>query len=186
MNKLVWLGLASMVVLAFPEGAFAQPSRQLPGTRPYLPGSPPINQTPLNPRTRAAASAVGVESTDFYGKKGYPKVLGDAIESQTTGGAAGGVSASGGSISGGSISGGSISGSISGGLSGGAGGAGGGLSGGGLVGGFGIGNANGNGNALGQANTGITGGGFSGMGPKGFGFGGTPALEDSSLRWNRK
>lgn len=178
MKKFAWLGIASLVVLALPEVSFAQPSRQLPGTRPYLPGSPPINQAPLNPRTRAAASATGLESTDFYGKKGYPKVVGDAVESQTTGGASGGsISASGGTLAG-SASSGSISGSASGTSAGGISGS---LTGGGTaIGGFGFGNASG------SANPGITGGGFSGLVPKGFGFGGVPASEDSSLQWNRK
>lgn len=171
MNKLLWLGLALLSVLLLPEWACAQPVRQMPGTRPYLPGSPPINPSPLNPRTRAAASATGVESTDFYGKKGYPKVLGDAVESQTTGGAAGGASAAGGTIAGG----------VAGGISGGAGGLSGGLSGGGSLGGGGFKFSN-NGNQ----NSGITGGGFSGLVPKGFGFGGVPVYDEYSSAWNRK
>jgi len=159
-----WVGLA-------PEAAQAQPSRQMPGTRPYLPGSPPINPTPLNPRTRAAANAVGVESTDFYGKKGYPKVLGDAVESQTTGGAGGGANTG---VSGVQAAGSSGfqgntgnqigqngGGTVLGGLFGGGGGGG--------ISGFTPG---------GQ----YTGGAFTGMAPKGFGFGGTPEFSQSFTR----
>jgi len=175
MIKSVWWSIAIVLLLAMPELVMAQPVRQMPGTRPYLPGSPPINQVPLNPRTRAAANAIGVESTDFYGKKGYPKQLGDASESQTTGGAASGVSAAGG-LSGGVSSTGGLSG-----LSGGGGGLSGGLSGGGGLGGGGGGGVNRNG-----FSNGITGGGFSGLVPKGFGFGGTPAFDYSSLHGNSR
>lgn len=157
----VWVGLA-------PEEARAQPSRQMPGTRPYLPGSPPINPTPLNPRTRAAASAVGVESTDFYGKKGYPRVLGDAVESQTTGGA----SASGGNNG--------VSGVQAAGSSGFQGNTGNqiGQNGGGTVLGglFGGGGGGTSGFTPGGQ---FTGGAFTGMAPKGFGFGGTPEFSRS-------
>lgn len=177
MKKLTWFGLALLSVVLLPEWAFAQPSRNMPGTRPYLPGSPPINPTPLNPRTRSAASAVGVESTDFYGKKGYPRVLGDAVESQTTGGAAGGASAAG-SLTGG------LSGGAAGGLSGG-----GGLTGGGGLSGGGGGGGGGTGFFINPTpfGTGITGGGFTGLVPKGFGFGGLPTFEDfPSAPWIRK
>lgn len=153
-----------------PETVFAQPSRSMPGTRPYLPGSPPINPAPLNTRTRAAASAVGLESTDFYGKKGYPKVLGDSVESQTTGGAAaagnagiGGVQSSGSSGFQGNTGnqiGQNGGGTVLGGLFGGGGGGGGGIS------GF-------------STNGQFTGGAFTGMSPKGFGFGGTPEFSRS-------
>jgi hypothetical protein len=163
----VWAGMA-------PEVAQAQPSRSMPGTRPYLPGSPPINPTPLNPRTRAAASAVGVESTDFYGKKGYPKVLGDAVESQTTGGASAASTGAAGTNTG-------VSGVQSAGSSGFQGNTGnqigqngGGTVLGGLFGGGGGQFANGfNNKAPGE---GMTGGAFTGMVPKGFGFGGTPEV----------
>ncbi|MFT3880079.1 MAG: hypothetical protein QM703_10525 [Gemmatales bacterium] len=171
MKRLIALlmAIAAWFVLA-PESAQAQPSRQLPGTRPYLPGSPPINQTPLNPRTRAAASAVGVESTDFYGKKGYPKVLGDAIESQTTGGsAASGVSGANTGVSG-------VQASGSSGFQGNTGNQigqnGGGTVLGGLFGGGGGGGFNAPGN-------GFSGGAFTGVVPKGFGFGGTPEYSRS-------
>lgn len=165
----VWVGMA-------PEAAQAQPVRQMPGTRPYLPGSPPINPTPLNPRTRAAASAVGVESTDFYGKKGYPRVLGDSVESQTTGGAsAAGVSGSTGGVSG-------VQAAGSSGFQGNSGNQigqnGGGTVLGGLFGGGGGKLDNGFNN--GQLSTnGFTGGAFTGMVPKGFGFGGTPEYSRS-------
>lgn len=179
MKNLSWFCLVLLTVLLLPEWAFAQPSRSMPGTRPYLPGSPPINPAPLNTRTRAAASATGLESTDFYGKKGYPKVLGDSVEAQTTGGANG----AGGTLTGG-IAGGLTGGAggaagvggATGGLSGGLAGGGGGFGGGGIA-GFGILNGN-------PTNpTGITGGGFSGLGPKGFGFGGVPAFDSTSLRY---
>ena len=179
MKNIAWLGMVSLLMLMFPQWALAQPSRQMPGTRPFLPGSPPINPVPLNPRTTPAASQVGVQSTDFYGKRGYPKVLGDSVETQSSGGTTG--SAAG--IAGGSTG---ASGSISGGAAGlggggalGGGGLGGGsLGGGGILGGF---------NANNQGNTpGITGGGFSGLAPKGFGFGGVPAFENSSFPWIRK
>lgn len=169
-----WLALA-------PESAQAQPSRQLPGTRPYLPGSPPINQAPLNPRTRAAASATGLESTDFYGKKGYPKVVGDAIESQTTGGASGGSATAG--ISGGNTGVSGVQASGSSGFQGNTGNQigqnGGGTVLGGLFGGSSA-NMGGNGFNAGQITSGATGGAFTGMVPKGFGFGGTP---DYSRSW---
>jgi hypothetical protein len=168
------LTVAAVVALA-PERVQAQPSRQMPGTRPFLPGSPPINPTPLNPRTTPAASQVGVQSTDFYGKRGYPKVLGDSVETQSTGGASAasaGVSGSGG-VSG-------VQSSGSGGFQGNTGNQigqnGGGTVLGGLFGGFRDGNAGANGfNGAGQPNSGsLTGGAFTGMAPKGFGFGGTP------------
>ena len=167
--------MAILGAFLIPEWAYAQPVRSMPGTRPYLPGSPPINQTPLNPRTRAAASAYGVESTDFYGKKGYPRVLGDAVETQTTGTSSGGSSAAG--ISGGSTGslGGGISGGSTGSLSGG-------LSGTGSLAGGSFRN-----NPLsGPISSGITGGGFTGLVPKGFGFGGLPTTDDSSTFWFRK
>ena len=174
MKNVAWLGLVSLALLMFPHWALAQPSRQMPGTRPYLPGAPPITAAALNPRTQPAPSQTGVQSTDFYGKRGYPKVLGDSVETQSSGGASGSAAgASGGSLGagGGSISGGA------GGLGGGIGG-GGGLGGGGILGGF---SANNQGSS-----PGITGGGFSGLVPKGFGFGGVPSFEDSSLPWIRK
>ncbi|HQR09505.1 MAG TPA: hypothetical protein PLN21_21965 [Gemmatales bacterium] len=170
MTRLMGLLLTTAAWCALaPETAFAQPSRNMPGTRPYLPGSPPINPSPLNPRTRAAADAVGVESTDFYGKKGYPRVLGDAVETQVTGGSAAagnngvsGVQAAGSSGFQGNTGnqiGQNGGGTVLGGLFGGGGGGGGGAGGGG--GGFSL---------SGQ----YTGGAFTGMVPKGFGFGGTP------------
>lgn len=173
MKRLIGLILtvAVWMVLA-PEVALGQPVRSMPGTRPYLPGSPPINQTPLNPRTRAAASAYGVESTDFYGKKGYPRVLGDAVESQSSGTSSGGSSAAGTNTG--------VSGVQSAGSSGFQGNTGnqigqngGGTVLGGLFGGGGTGRDP-NGFNNGQLSTsGFAGGGFTGLVPKGFGFGGT-------------
>jgi hypothetical protein len=179
MKNVSWLGLVSLVVLILPQWALAQPSRQMPGTRPYLPGTPPINAAALNPRTQAAASNTGVQSTDFYGKRGYPKVLGDSVETQSSG-----ASASAAGVAGGSL--GAAGGSL--GSSGGALGAGGGLGGGGLGGGGlggGIIGGGFNANNLGSG-SGITGGGFSGLVPKGFGFGGVPVFEDSTFPWTRK
>ncbi len=175
------LTIAAVVALA-PERVQAQPSRQMPGTRVFLPGSPPINPATLNPRTQAAPSQTGLQSTDFYGKRGYPKVLGDSVETQSTGGAsasgAAGVSGAGG------VSGVQSSGSA--GFQGNTGNQigqnGGGTVLGGLFGGFRDGNAGANGfNGAGQPTSGsLTGGAFTGMAPKGFGFGGTP---DFSRSW---
>ena len=176
MTRMIGLILivAAVVALA-PERVQAQPSRQMPGTRPYLPGAPPITAAALNPRTQAAPSQTGVQSTDFYGKRGYPKVLGDAVETQSSGGAGGGAAAAGGSAG--------VQSSGSGGFQGNSGNQigqqGGGTVLGGLFGGFRDGNgANG---FNGQPTSGsLTGGAFTGMAPKGFGFGGTP---DSSNSW---
>ncbi|MFT3881277.1 MAG: hypothetical protein QM703_16635 [Gemmatales bacterium] len=167
-----WMSLAAITLSwLLPNLAQAQPMRQLPGTRPFLVGMMPQQGAPLNPRVRPAASSVGVESTDFYGKKGYPKQLGDFYEAAsgvsgaaTTGVAGGnngnqGVQASGSSGFQGNTGnqiGQNGGGTILGGLFGGGGGA----AGGGAA-GF-------------SAPSGLTGGGFAGMSPKGFGFGGTP------------
>lgn len=51
----------------------------MPGSRPFFPSTLTPPGVP-NSRTRPAASAVGVESTDFYTKNGYAKQLGDAVE----------------------------------------------------------------------------------------------------------
>ena len=178
MTRLIGLILAvtGFVGLA-PEQAQAQPSRQMPGTRPYLPGSPPINPTPLNPRTRAAASAVGVESTDFYGKKGYPKVLGDSVESQTTGGAAGGAATAGGNNGNQGVQSAGSSG-----FQGNSGNQIGNNGGGTILGGlFGFANNNQGGNGFNAgSSSSVTGGAFTGMVPKGFGFGGSPDFSHSS------
>lgn len=174
MRKLVWLCVAAVAVCWSPSSLLAQPARIIPGSRPYLPGKPltPIQEP--NSRVRAAASAVGLESTDFYGKKGYPRVIGDAVESSTSGGTTGTTGTATGNA-----------GSTLGGGGGSLGGAGGGGGGGAL--GFGGG---GGGGSLGGFNfpggiggsTGATGGGFSGLIPKGFGFGGTPSFEPYRLR----
>lgn len=169
MGKIVWLLISACVVMLLPSATMAQPSRQMPGLRPYLPGSPLRPIPEANSRTTSAPSQTGLQSTDFYGKKGYPRVLGDAVETgSSSGGTAAGTT--------GGISGGSISGGVGGGIGGGGltgGGLGGGLSGGGgALGGFGnLGSGN--------AGAGLTGGGFSGLVPKGFGFGGTPSVEYS-------
>jgi len=168
-----WMSLTALTLSCLiPQAAQAQPSRQLPGTRPFLVGMMPQQGAPLNPRVRPAASSVGVESTDFYGKRGYPKQLGDFYEGSTgasgtaaaTGGAAGGNTGIQGVQSAGSSGfqgntgnqiGQNGGGTVLGGLFGGGGGAGGGIQ------GF---SAPGN----------FTGGAFAGINPKGFGFGGTP------------
>ena len=155
---------------SIPALANAQPVRQIPGTRPYLPGSPPINGMDPNSRVRGAVSATGNESTDFYGKKGYPRVLGDAVETTTN--------SSGGSASTGATGVGGATGTTGGSLGGG------GLGGGGALGGGGGALGGGGGGGLGARpfnQSGITGGGFSGFVPKGFGFGGTPDLSHSWL-----
>lgn len=167
--RISW-AVAIVATLIVTGSVAAQPNRQFPGGRVFLPGSPITPPTVPNSRTRPAASAVGRESTDFYPKNGYPKVLGDAVEQGSTSGQAGGAAAAGaaggvaGGVSGG-VSGGGVSGGVSGGIGGG-GGVGGG--GGGVVG-------------LLPNRNGFTGGGFSGMVPKGFGFGGTPTWTDSVL-----
>lgn len=154
----VWLTLALSAL--FPALALAQPTRQMPGSRPFLPGTPRYQVPEPNSRTKAAASATGLESTDFYPKNGYPKVLGDAVEAgSASGGAAGGGSAG-------------LSGGGSAGVTGGSLGSGGGGSlGGGSLGGGGTGTF-----SFSQPGSGvsITGGAFSGVIPKGFGFGGVP------------
>lgn len=168
--------LALAALMAFPAMSFAQPLRQMPGSRPFLPGSP-LQPTPIpNSRVRAAANAVGVESTDFYPKNGYPKVLGDAVEQ---GSAAGGAAGGAGGTSGGNTG---VQSAGSSGFQGNTGnqiGAGGGTT---VLGNL-FGGSNylqgGVGFNLGNpvvTPSGVTGGGFSGMVPKGFGFGGTPDL----------
>jgi hypothetical protein len=176
MSRMIGLILivAAVVTLA-PERVQAQPSRQMPGTRPYLPGTPPINAAALNPRIQAAPSNTGVQSTDFYGKRGYPKVLGDSVETQSSGASASGTAAG---ISGGNAG---VQSSGSAGFQGNTGNQigqnGGGTILGGLFGGGGFRDPNGfNGGSSGS----LTGGAFTGMAPKGFGFGGTP---DSSNSW---
>ena len=166
-----WMSLAALSLSwLIPTIGHAQPIRQMPGTRPFLVGMLPQQGPPLNTRVRPAASQVGVESTDFYGKRGYPKQLGDAVEALTTGTGASGMAAGGVTGNTGVQSSGSAGfqgntgnqigqnggGTILGGLFGGGGGVGGSV-------GAGFGNS---GN--------VTGGGFSGLSPKGFGFGGTP------------
>ena len=85
MKQMLWLAISVLVIWLFPSLVQAQPNRQLPGTRPHLPGSPPANFPEANSRTRAAESGVGLESTDFYGKKGYPRVLGDSVVTSASG-----------------------------------------------------------------------------------------------------
>ena len=163
MNK-VCLPVALLALVLAPDFASAQPLRQMPGSRPFLPGSP-LQPTPIpNSRVRASANAIGVESTDFYPKNGYPKMLGDAIEQGSASGAAGG--GAGGGVAG--------AGGGAGGLGGGAGGGiggGGGLGGGGGGSGFNVTPPGGG--------VSITGGAFSGIVPKGFGFGGVPDFTQS-------
>ncbi|MBL8823649.1 MAG: hypothetical protein JNJ77_13755 [Planctomycetia bacterium] len=156
-----WILGAFVALMITPEMTWAQPARQMPGTRPFLPSTPPNNFPPANSRVRAAPSATGQESTDFYTKNGYPKVLGDAVEQGNAQGQAGGAAGGGLAGGGGGLAGGGLGGGVGGGLAGG-----------------------GGGGAIGfrsfQTNTtlspsGLTGGGFSGVVPKGFGFGGAPA-----------
>lgn len=178
------LFIVAVAVTCFAADVYAQPIRQMPGSRPFLPGLPLMPPANPNTRTRAAASATGLESTDFYPKNGYPKVLGDAVESGSTSGTSG-TSGTTGSASGG-VQG--VQAAGSGGFQGNSGNQigqqGGGTVFGGLFGGT---NALNGGNQQGlnpppdpiRANAGFTGGGFSGMVPKGFGFGGTPDLSKS-------
>ena len=172
MNRNRWILVAALsVAVAFPALASAQPVRQIPGTRPYLPGSPPIGGMDPNSRVRGAVNAVGNESTDFYGKKGYPRVLGDAVETTTN--SSGGSASSG---VGGNTGTSGVQSSGSGGFQGNTGNQIGQNGGGTVLGGiFGVTN-NVGGNGFGGQTTsgGLTGGAFTGMVPKGFGFGGTP------------
>lgn len=162
-----WMSLTALTLSwLLPNLAHAQPLRQMPGTRPFLAGMLPQQGAPLNTRVRPAASSVGVESTDFYGKRGYPKQLGDFFEGST--GASGAVAGGNNGIQGVQAAGSSGfqgntgnqigqngGGTVLGGLFGGGGGAGGGIQ------GF-------------SAPSSFTGGAFAGVNPKGFGFGGTP------------
>ena len=158
-----------------PNVVFAQPARQLPGTRPFLVGMLPQQGATPNPRVRPAASQVGVESTDFYGKRGYPKQLGDFFEGSA---GAGGSASAAGSMGGNSGN----SGVQSAGSSGFQGNTGNqiGQNGGGTILGGLFGGGGGGGGAGGGGGTpfsrpgGFSGGGFTGITPKGFGFGGTP------------
>ncbi|HQR09022.1 MAG TPA: hypothetical protein PLN21_19525 [Gemmatales bacterium] len=152
-----------------PNVVQAQPLRQLPGTRPFLAGMMPQQAPPLNTRVRPAASSVGVESTDFYGKRGYPKQLGDFYEAAS--GASGTAAATGGNQG--------LQSAGSSGFQGNTGNQigqnGGGTVLGGLFGGGGGGAGGGAGGGGGFTTPGsFTGGGFTGISPKGFGFGGTP------------
>lgn len=175
--------MALGVALLLPEPTQAQPARQMPGTRPFLPTYPPFNPPPANSRVRAAASQVGQESTDFYPKNGYPKVLGDAVESGSSSGQAGGIGGGGNmGVSG-------VQAAGSGGFQGNTGNQIGNMGGGTVLGGlFGVVQNQTGGNGFNQGSydparnaMGFTGGGFTGMVPKGFGFGGTPDLDRSWL-----
>lgn len=175
MKRWNWMtaGILALVCL-LPEAAFAQPLRQLPGVRPFMAGQI-AGQQPPNSRRRPAASSVGMESTDFYPKNGYPKQLGDFYESGTANasGAAGTAGAAGNTGNTGVQSAGSM------GFQGNTGNQIGQNAGGTILGGlFGNGQGGGTSNFRGP---GITGGGFSGMVPKGFGFGGSP---DVRQEWN--
>jgi hypothetical protein len=167
MRRLTWFGLLALgVLLVWGSDAQAQPSRQMPGSRHPIATSPPRTFPDPNTRTRPAASQIGFQSADVYAKPGYPKFLGDAVETgaSQTGGAA--IAGGGGAIAGGA---GGIGGIAGGGTLGIAGGAGGGGTAGFLR------------PSRGDGFGGFTGGGFSGIVPKGFGFGGTPDLTHSSL-----
>jgi hypothetical protein len=173
--------LGILCVLAMPELARAQPSRQMPGGRVFLPGGPNTIPGPPNSRTRAAANAIGLESTDFYPKNGYPKVLGDAVETGAQTGISGNAGGQGGGNNG--VTG--VQAAGNGGFQGNTGNQIGQQGGGTILGGvFGLNLPNGGigfGDQIrGTMGVGMTGGGFSGMVPKGFGFGGTP---DWSKTW---
>ena len=175
MNPLRWQALVAVSVVWFiPELAQAQPSRQLPGARPFLASM----MQPPNSRVRPAPSQVGVESTDFYGKRGYPKQLGDAVETASTGAGAAGMAGAAAGNTGNT----GVQSAGSGGFQGNTGNQIGQQGGGTILGGvFGFTNQTG-GNGFGgnqSPSRGMTGGGFSGMVPKGFGFGGTPDLSNS-------
>jgi hypothetical protein len=178
------LFIVAMALACFTADVYAQPIRQMPGSRPFLPGAPLMPPANPNTRTRPAASAVGLESTDFYPKNGYPKQLGDAVEAGSNQGASAAGGAAGGA--GGGVSG--VQAAGSGGFQGNTGNQIGQQGGGTVFGGlFGGNNTLNGGNQQGlnppmdpiRANAGFTGGGFSGMVPKGFGFGGTPDLSKS-------
>ncbi len=164
-----WMSLAALSLSwLIPTIGHAQPIRQMPGTRPFLVGMLPQQGPPLNTRVRPAASQVGVESTDFYGKRGYPKQLGDAVETASMGASASGMAAGG--VAGNT----GVQSSGSAGFQGNTGNQIGQNGGGTILGGLFGGGATGAG-AAGFSNSGnVTGGGFSGLSPKGFGFGGTP------------
>jgi hypothetical protein len=179
MKAIRFLLLGCLCVLAMPELAQAQPNRQFPGGRVFLPGSPITPPGVPNSRTRPAANQVGLESTDFYPKNGYPKVLGDAVEQgSTSGGQTGGAATAGGAAGNNGVSG--VQAAGSGGFQGNSGNQIGQNGGGTILGGvFGFSQLPQGGIGFGDQlrNTmgvGMTGGGFSGMVPKGFGFGGTP------------
>lgn len=185
-----YLGCKCCIIMALwlilPENILAQPMRQLPGVRPFLAGQLPQQRQP-NSRVRPAASQVGLESTDFYIKNGYPKQLGDFVESGAAlaGGAAGGVGGNGGNAgvqAAGSMGfqgntgnqiGQNAGGTVLGGLFGG----------GGVGGGFAGATGFRQGNQIGGSASGLgfTGGGFSGAVPKGFGFGGSSHSPDGKM-----
>lgn len=171
-----WLGIALATFLfahVTAKETLAQPARQAPAVRVFLKqqgGDPNGNQ-----RRSPGPGQIGWVSWDIYGKKGYPRFLGDNVDavSGATGntgatgqmgqaGQTGLMGLGGGGFQGnlGNQIGQNSGGTILGGLFGG--GIGGGIGGGGAIG------------QLGGLSPGFTGGGFSGMVPKGFGFGGTP------------
>ncbi|MFO0813158.1 MAG: hypothetical protein U0796_08060 [Gemmatales bacterium] len=175
MRRTGWMCLLALgLCLSFAVEAYAQPSRQLPGVRAFLGQTVP--QPPLNSRRRPAASQVGMESTDFYPKNGYPKVLGDAVESgaaQAGGAAAAGNAAAAGAAGNNGVTGVQAAGSM--GFQGNSGNQIGQNGGGTILGGIFGGGGGAQGFKAGQGPAmGITGGGFSGFVPKGFGFGGSP------------
>ncbi len=149
--------IAGLVVVLFDVGiANAQPARQSPGVRPHFP--PPT----LNDGFPAANG----RAPDIYGKKGYPRLLGDNVDASSGGGGATGNTGATGGLGGGGFQGntGNQIGSMQGGT---------------ILGGlFGGGGAGGGGGQLGGGlsppRNGFSGGGFTGLAPKGFGFGGTP------------
>jgi hypothetical protein len=175
MRRTGWICLLTLGLgFVWTAELFAQPARQLPGVRVFLGQNVP--QPPLNRRRRPAASQVGMESTDFYPKNGYPKVLGDAVESGAAQTAAGGNAAAAGMA--GQAGNNGVTGvqaAGSGGFQGNTGNQIGQMGGGTILGGiFGGGGGGQQGGVNVGQGPGFTGGGFSGFVPKGFGFGGAP------------
>ncbi len=172
MRRLGWLSVLALgVVFLDGDVASAQPGRQMPGSRQPIGTSPPRNFPAPNERVRPAASQTGFQSADVYGKPGYPKFLGDAVETGSqAGGSTGTAGASGASGAAGSVNGAGFQGNIGNQIGSNTGGT--------ILGGlFGLrpGEA---GRGMGS---GFSGGGLSGVVPKGFGFGGTPDITSSSL-----
>jgi hypothetical protein len=164
--------LALGVVFVWGDVASAQPGRQMPGSRQPIGTSPPRTFPDPNSRVRPSANQIGFQSADVYAKPGYPKFLGDAVEtgSQTGGSTAITGGAAGAAGNAGSVNGGGFQGNIGNQIGSNTGGT--------ILGGlFGL--RPGEGPMA--RGSGFSGGGLSGIVPKGFGFGGTPEITSSSL-----